>query len=191
MKKREMQLLMQHFDKYFEQNDCTVMHPSIANGLHIDILLYKPNERYPFWKLVTMGASDYKMPNAPPTISRFNEYIMFVGGDIDLNNCEIATWFFRKLSMVASFAYNNKCHVTFEHSFKWENEDPEDDRIGAFILFPELIDDVGVLRCKMGIRRTITCLEVVLLNKDELEMLSKMGPHSFWNDYIYPSQLDD
>ncbi len=191
MKKREMQLLVQHFDKYFEQNDCIVMHPPITKGLHIDVLLYKPNEKYPFWKLATMGASDYKMPNATPTVSRFNEYIMFVDGEQDLSNSDIAKWYFNKLSMIASYAYNNKCHVTFEHSFNWENEDPEDDKVGAFLLFPELIQNVGVLRCKMGIRKTVACLEAVLLNNDELEMLSQIGPQNFWNNYIYPPVSDD
>lgn len=191
MKKGEMKKIISHFDRYFEQSDCMVLHPIVDNGLHVDVLLYKPNDKYPFWKLATMGASDYKMPEASPTVSRFNEYIMFIDGDQDLNNSEIAKWYFDKLAMIASFAYNNKCHITFEHSFEWENEDPSDDKVGAFVLFPELIEDVGILRCKMGIRKTIACLEVILLNKDELDMLSKMGPQDFRNNYVYPSVSED
>jgi hypothetical protein len=186
MNRRKMKKLIQHFDTYFEQKDSMVLHPIIDSGLHIDVLLYKPTEKYPFWKLATMGASDYKMPEHFPTISRFNEYIMFVDPSIDLNNKEIAKWYFDKLSMIASFAYHHKCHITFEHSFEWENEDSADDKIGAFVLFPELIEDVGVLRCKTGFRKTVACLEVVLLNNGELDMLKEMGPQGFWQNYVYP-----
>ena len=187
MKKREMKLLTEHFDKYLEDNDCTVMHSSAHNGLHVDVLIYKPNEKYPFWKLATIGASDYEMPEHSPTVSRFNEYIMFVDQSVDLNNTEIAKWYRDKLVTVASYAYENKCHVTFEHSFEWKNESSNDDTVGAFVFFPKLIEDVKILRCKIGSRKTVACLEVVLLNNSELDMLKKMGPRAFGNNYIYPS----
>ena len=69
MNVKEMNKFTKHCDKYFEQTDCMVIHPSTDDKLHIDILLYKPSRKYPFWKLVTMGASDYKMPAIPNTIS--------------------------------------------------------------------------------------------------------------------------
>lgn len=75
MKTKEMDKLIQHCDTYFEQEDCMVLHPIVDDGLHIDVLLYKPNEKYPFWKLVTMGASDYKMPAIQNALGLQNEYI--------------------------------------------------------------------------------------------------------------------
>ena len=123
MKTREMDKIINHFDKYFEQTDSMVIHPIVDNGFHVDVLLYKPNEKYPFWKLVTMGASDYKMPPVPNTISQYNEYIMFVHADEDLNNQELASWYFNKLVMIASFAHDNNCHITYGHSFEWQNDD--------------------------------------------------------------------
>ena len=53
MKTKKMNKLIKHFDFYFEQNDCMVIHPIVDDGFHIDVLLYKPTEKYPFWKLVT------------------------------------------------------------------------------------------------------------------------------------------
>ena len=84
MKNKEMDKLIKHFDTYFEQSDCTVLHPVVSGKLHIDVLLYKPSEKYPFWKLVTLGASDYKMPKRENTVGQFNEYIMFVDKDVNL-----------------------------------------------------------------------------------------------------------
>ena len=45
---KEMDAITAHFDKYFEQNDCTVLHPTADMAPHIDALLYKPTEKYPF-----------------------------------------------------------------------------------------------------------------------------------------------
>ena len=67
MKTKEMEKLIRHCDTYFAQDDCIVLHPIADNGLHIDVLLYKPNDKYNFWKTfdddfegkncITMGIS--------------------------------------------------------------------------------------------------------------------------------------
>ncbi len=180
-----MNKLIEHFDRYFCQSDCIVLHPIVDDGFHIDVLLYKPNEKFPFWKLVTMGASDYKMPKIPNTVGLYNEYIMFVDPDLDLTDKDVVAWYHNKLTMIASFAYYNKTHITYAHSFEWEAEDADDEMIAAFIEFPQVIQDVGVLRCKTNLLKTVACLQVVLLNKNDLEQLMKIGPQAF-SDYLYP-----
>lgn len=185
MKLKEMEALTKHFDKYFEQDDSMVLHPIVDAGFHVDVLVYKPTEKYPFWKLATMGASDYKMPKITNTVGLNNEYVMFVDKDVDLSDKEVIGWYYNKLMLVATFAYYNKTHITYAHSFEWKNEDPEDEMIAAFIEFPQIIEDVGILRCKTGLFKTATCLQVVLLNGGELEMLMKCGRQAFSN-YLYP-----
>ena len=180
-----MDKIVKHFDKYFEQTDSMVLHPIIDNGFHVDVLLYKPNEKYPFWKLVTMGASDYKMPPVSNTISQYNEYIMFVHADVRLDDQEIVSWYFNKLVMIASFARFNKCHITYGHSFEWQNDDTEDEMIAAFIEFPQIVETVEMLRCKTSLFKTVACLQVVLLNKDDLAKLMEIGPQAF-SEYLYP-----
>ena len=185
MKNKEMDKLIKHFDTYFEQSDCTVLHPVESGKLHIDVLLYKPSEKYPFWKLVTLGASDYKMPKRENTVGQFNEYIMFVDKDVNLYDKETVSWFYKKLVLIGSFAYYNKTHITYGHSFEWENEDADDEMIVAFVAFPQVIENVGILRCKMGMGKTVACLQVVLLNRDDLNMLMQTGPYAF-SEYLYP-----
>lgn len=185
MKTKEMDKIINHFDKYFAQTDSMVLHPIVDNGFHIDVLLYKPNEKYPFWKLVTMGASDYKMPTVSNTVSQHNEYIMFVHADEDLENQEIVGWYFNKLVMIAAFAHDNQCHITYGHSFEWQNNDPDDEMIAAFIEFPQIIKTIEILRCKTGLLKNVACLQVVLLNKNELDLLMKLGPQAF-SEYLYP-----
>ena len=185
MKIREMDKIINHFDKYFEQTDSMVIHPIVDNGFHVDVLLYKPNEKYPFWKLVTMGASDYKMPKISNTFGLFNEYIMFVDKEEDLNDREIVSWYHSKLVMIASYAKFYNTHVTYGHSFEWENDDPEEEMIAAFMEMPQVIPNVGILRCKIGMFKTVVCLQTVLLNKNDLNKLMEIGPQAFSN-YLYP-----
>jgi hypothetical protein len=185
MNVKAMDKVVKHFDTYFGQDDCRVLHPTVDDGHHVDILVYKPNEKYPFWKLVTMGASDYKMPKIPNTIGPRNEYIMFVHKDVDLEDRETLVWYADKLGLVANFAYYNKTHVTYAHSFEWENEDPEDEMVGAFIEFPQVIEDVEILHCKLGLLKTVACLQVVLLNRSDLDRLMEIGPQAF-SEYLYP-----
>ncbi|MBQ2810531.1 MAG: suppressor of fused domain protein [Clostridia bacterium] len=186
MKIKEMDKLTKHFDTYFEQSDCLVIHPVVDCGEHIDVLLYEPSEKYPFWKLVTMGASDYKMPSIDNTIANRNEYIMFVDASEDLTKIEIVGWYHEKLLSVAQFASSNSTHITYGHSFEWENDDPNDEMVGAFIEFPQVIENANVLRCKLGMIKTIACLQVVLLNDDELKKLLEIGPQEF-SEYLYPN----
>ena len=185
MNTREMDRLIQHFDRYFEQNDSLVLHPIDESDFHVDVLLYFPTKKYPFWKLVTMGISDYKMPKIPNTVGRFNEYILFVDQTEDLNDKAVLNWYHQKLLTVASFAYFTKTHITYGHSFEWENEDPDDEMIAAFIEFPQVIPDAGILHCKTGFFKSVACLQVVLLNQAELDKLKKIGPQAF-SEFLYP-----
>ena len=185
MRVKQMDKLIKHFDTYFEQSDCTVLHPIVDNGFHIDVLVYKPTEEYPFWKLVTMGASDYKMLKIHRTVSLYNEYIMFVDEKENLEDKDVLSWYHNKLVMIASYAKFCKTHITVGHSFEWENDDPEEEMVAAFIDFPQVITNVNVLRCKMNMFKTVACLQVVLLNKPELERLMEIGPQAF-SEYLYP-----
>jgi hypothetical protein len=185
MKQKEMEKIIAHFDQYFEQSDSMVLHPVVDGGYHVDVLLYSPSKKYPFWKLVTMGASDYKMPKIANTISQYNEYIMFVHSDEDLNDRDILSWYHNKLLMIASFAYYNQTHITYAHSFEWENEDADDEMVAAFIEFPQVVEDIGMLRCKLGMLKTVACLQTVLLNREELDRLMQIGPQAF-SEYLYP-----
>ena len=180
-----MDQLVRHLNTYFEQDDCMVSHPVVDNGFHVDILVYKPNEKYPFWKLVSMGASDYKMPKIDNTLGLYNEYMMFVDPDVDLEDKQILAWYHNMLSMIASYPYFTHTHVTYSHSLEWAQEDPGEEMIGAFIEFPQIIEDTGLLRCKLGLFKTVTCLQVVLLNRAELDKRMEIGPQAF-SDYLYP-----
>lgn len=186
MTAKQMERFIRHCDKYFGQKNDRVIHPVAMDGLHIDILLYDPTEKFPYWKMVTMGAGDYQMPPAKNTIARRNEYIMLVDQDVDMNDKGTALWYCQKLWAVASYPYVNKIHITYGHSLEWQNEDQTDEMVAAFIDFPQMFD-YGILHYKSGLFTDTACLLVVLLNKDDLDRLMKIGPQQF-SDYLFPEE---
>ena len=125
------------------------------------------------------------MPKRENTVGQFNEYIMFVDKDVNLHDKETVSWFYKKLVLIGSFAYYNKTHITYGHSFEWENEDPDDEMIAAYIELPQVITDAEILRCKIGMLKTVICLQAVLLNQNELNKLMEIGPEAF-SYYLYP-----
>jgi len=188
MKLKEMDKLTAHLDTYFHQTDCTVLHPA-AGAPHVDGLLYEPNETYPFWKLVTMGASDFKMPGPKNSLGNRNEYMMFIPADEDMKDREVAGWYFSKLMQVALYPMAMNTRISYGHSVEWEPEDGEE-MVCAFLEFPQAIPDVNLLRCKLGLTKTATCLQVILLNRQETDKLLQMGPEQF-SYFLYPEDEGD
>jgi len=186
MNAREMDRFIAHCDKYLEQTDCTVLHPTVEGMPHIDILLYAPNEKYPFWKLITMGASDYKMPKLPVSLGNRNEYMMFVNSDEDLNDKNVLTWYHNTLMGIAHYPRAAKIAVTYAHSIEWgEDEDNQSDMVAAFLEMPQMIENPDVLRCRLGLFKQVICLQVITLTRAETDKLLKMGPQEF-SSFLYP-----
>jgi len=184
MNVKEMEKLTAHFNYYFEQSDCTVLH-SEESEPHVDLLLYKPTEKYPFWKLVSMGASDIKM-NAPKNaLGDRNEYMMMIDRDIDMTDSTIAQWYFNQLTEVALYPLREQSFISCGHSIEWETSEGEE-MVGAYLEFPQIIENTGILRCKLGWLKTSICLLVVLLTRTEVDELIKNGSESF-SHYLFPN----
>ncbi len=183
MKNKEMDKLIAHFDYYLKQNDCTVIHSNGDDNIHIDVLMYPPNDVYPYWKLITMGASDIQMKNVSSLGDR-NEYIMFVDKNENMNNLEIVGWYREKLLTVALYPYYEKNGISYGHSIEWEPKE-NDEMVAAFLEFPQVIEDPSVLKCKLGMFKIAVCLQVVLLTREETDRLLTIGSGEFSN-YIYP-----
>ena len=190
MKQKEMDKLVRHFDTYFQQSDCIVLHPIVDMEPHIDALLYKPNKKYPYWKLVSMGASDYKMPapkNRP--LGDRNEYIMFIDPNEDMNDKAVAGWYYQQLQGVARYPATSKTFITYGHSVEWTPDEGEE-LVCAFLEFPQIVEDTGILRCRLGLTKTVICLQIVLLNRAETDRLLEIGPEQF-SYFLYPETGND
>ena len=90
---------------------------------------------------------------------------------------------------IALYPVQTKTYITYGHSVEWEPEEGEQ-IVGAFLEFPQIIPDTGVLRCKLGFMKTVILLQAYLLNREENERLLEIGPEQF-SQYIYPDGDED
>lgn len=184
MNKTEMDALTAHYNRYFEQNDVMVIHPTEDMQPHMDALLYPPTEKYPFWKLAGMGACDHEMKAPKHALGNRNEYFMAIAPEEDMMNRDIANWYYSMLLRVAMYPVVTGTFFTYGHWVEWPVNDGEE-MVGAYIEFPQMISDPGILRCKLGMFKTAVCLTPVLLNRAEMELLRKVGPERF-SYFLFP-----
>lgn len=188
MKQNEMDKFIAHCNKYLDQDLESILHTPINLIPHIDILLYKPTEKHPYWKLITMGASDYQMPNVPNTLGYRNEYIIFISPSEEMTDPNVINWYCNQLFEIAYYPVNTKCHITYGHSIEWGN-DENSDMVSAFIEMPQIIEDVNFLKCKLGLLKHTIILQPIFLTRDETNTLLKIGPQAY-SDYLYPENND-
>ena len=178
MKARHMDKFIDHLNYYFEQEDPGVYH---RDGMkpHIDILRYPPNDKYPFWKLVTMGASDCKL-SKKGTIGRFNEYMLFV--DEQVRTTEL-NWYLDLLVMIALFPFDTGESISYRHSLEFPADENEEMK-GVVILLPQVIKNTGILHCKLGFK-DVVCLQVMPITESEMKEKLMHGTKVL-EDKFYP-----
>lgn len=180
-----IQKLTRHYDQYFGQTDSAVLHP-VEGEIHIDCVLYKPSKAYPFWKLATIGCSDYAL-NGNNSLGNRNEYMLFIDPAVDMNDGEAAGKYYDLLVATARYAIEENTFISYGHSIQFA----EGDSLGAagvFIELPQAINDSGILRCKLSLFKKAICLQVIPLDKQALELLLKVGNEEFAYTYAYPEE---
>ncbi|WP_400237154.1 suppressor of fused domain protein [Methanomethylophilus alvi] len=173
MNAKEIEKLTDHFERCFGQKAATVMRNKAETELPIDILVFAPTGRYPFWKLCTRGASDYRMPKREgvrygETATLQNEYMMFLDPTVRIEEgSDDWLWYWQILTETAMFPFSNRMGVIATDIIDLGRE--QDTMQGVILLFPEVIEDTSILQCRMGLGRNVTCLQVMPVTKRELE----------------------
>ena len=167
MNLKEMERIKTHFEQRFEQPVECVFHPKDNNIVHIDVLCFAPTELYPFWKLVTMGASEIMMPQKDKYGSNRNEYVIFVDKEVDILNDY--GWYINWLCMTAEYTYVEKQFVTFNHVVQMPNVTDDGEMKGVVLLLPAVMYDGSILRCKTGLFKQCTCLQIIPVTQAEID----------------------
>ena len=186
MRRAEMDRWAAHCSRCFhadDEKDCIVFHPRNHRKLHIDMLLFPPNKAYPFYKLCTMGASDYKLPL---TLCHRNEFVMFLSEQEALSQQQTLEFFCDVLLTVALYPAENHFTLNFGHSIVWGKQ-AGTDMEAAFLDLPYPIQDPGFAKCRLSPVKETRCLQVTLLTREETEQMRTLGPEKFY-DFLYPSQ---
>ncbi|MCR4577611.1 MAG: suppressor of fused domain protein [Clostridiales bacterium] len=188
--KEQMDKFTVHCDAYLGQSDSLVIHSTLNFPLHVDILLYKPTKNLPYWKMITMGASDFRMPinGYYPFGNQYgdrNEYIIFIDKSEDLSDYNTAVAYARHLLQVAHYPQLDNSFLTFGHSIEWETYDG-DEMAGAYIELPMIMEDVGFAFFELDPDYKIVILQPVFLTQSEIQNLLEVGSQEFDN-YLYPN----
>ena len=121
----------------------------------ITTLVFKPTDELPFWKLCTIGASDYLMPERDigfgRKANRRNEYMMFITPDVDIRNTsedeDAPTDWLALNSLLwatAEYAFNEKDNITVSDTFDMGINGKY---CGTVLLLPEILKSPSTVKC--------------------------------------------
>lgn len=172
MNEKTAERIKQHYEKAFGQTNGSTLRNRMDEEMRIDAYLFPPSPRYPFWKMCTVGASDYRMPKREgirygPTASLYNEYMIFMDPTMKVApQTSEWQWYWQILVQAAYFPYREKQCVAAEDVVDLGRD--ADEMQGVTLLFPEVIEDTSILQCKTGLGKTVTFLQVMPVSKREI-----------------------
>lgn len=115
----------------------------------ITTLVFKPTDELPFWKLCTIGASDYLMPERDigwgSKANPRNEYMMLISLEVEVDESK-AEWLFLNslLWSTAEYAFNKKEAITVSDTIDMGIKGKY---CGTILLLPEAFKTPKIVKC--------------------------------------------
>ena len=160
----------------------------------ITTLVFKPTEELPFWKLCTIGASDYLMPERGigwgRKANRRNEYMMLISPEVEVSESATELLFLNSLLWsTAEFAYNEKDAITVSDTIDMGLKGKY---CGTVLLLPEAFKTPDVVKCYYTKRKYISVFQVMPITRKLLSEKLKRGTDGiYWlMEYFYTHDDD-
>ena len=182
MKSKRQQQLYDHYKTVFGEEPIFSLKLK-KNVLPTDMkpittLVFKPTDEMPFWKLCTIGASDYLMPERDigfgRKANRRNEYMMFISPDVDIRNPsddEDAPTDWLSLNSLlwatAEYAFNEKDNITVSDTIDMGIDGKY---CGTVLLLPEILKSPSTVKCYVSEHKYISIFQVMPITR---KLLSK------------------
>ena len=176
MKSKRQQKLYDHYKTVFGEEPIFSLKLK-KNVLPTDMkpittLVFKPTDEMPFWKLCTIGASDYLMPEREigwgRKANRRNEYMMLIAPDVDIRNPsddEDAPTDWLSLNSLlwatAEYAFNEKDNITVSDTIEMGIDGKY---CGTVLLLPEVFKTPSIVP---ALAREITVIKKTALVRAE------------------------
>ena len=148
----------------------------------VTTLVFEPTEDMPFWKLCTIGASDYLMPERNigwgRKANRRNEYMMFISPDVKVD--ESATEWLVLNSMLwstAEYAFNEKDNITVSDTIDFGLNGKY---CGTVLLLPEVFKTPNIVKCFISKHKYISIFQVMPITKEQLSKKIKKGTNGIY-----------
>ena len=148
----------------------------------ITTLVFKPSEEMTFWKLCTIGASDYLMPERDigwgRKANRRNEYMMFLSQDIDVSEGS-SDWLFLNslLWSAAEYAFNEKDNLTVSDTIDMKADGKY---CGTVLLLPEVFKSPSIVKCYVSKHKYISVFQVMPITKQQLSKKLEKGTNGIY-----------
>lgn len=187
MESKRHQKLHQHYENVFGQKSAFSLKLKknvLSNDTKpISTYVFEPTKELPFWKLCTIGASDYLMPERDigwgRKANRRNEYMMFISPDVKVD--ESATEWLMLNSLLwstAEYAFKEKDNITVSDTIDF---DLKGKYCGAVLLLPEVFKSASVVKCFISKHKYISIFQVMPVTKEQLSKKLKKGTNGvYW-----------
>lgn len=186
MKSERHQKLYNHYKSIFKEDSVFSLQLK-KNVLPDDMkpittFVFKPTDEMPFWKLCTIGACDYLMPERDigwgRKANRRNEYVMFISEEVDVseNNTE---WLILNslLWSTAEYAFNEKDNLTVSDTIDMGLKGKY---CGVVLLLPEALKTPKIVKCFITKHKYISIFQVMPISREMLSKKLKKGTNGIY-----------
>lgn len=179
--------LYEHYTKYFKQTpvfSLQLKKELMQDGKWpITTFVFRPTKVLPFWKLCTIGASDYLMPErdigSGRHANRRNEYVMFLSPEIKVSRSS-ADWLRLNALLWHTAEYPRKANENLTVSDTIDMGLNER-YCGTVLLLPEILHSPDFVKCYISTNKFISIFQVMPVTRGQItEKLKRGGEGTYW-----------
>lgn len=198
MESKRHQKLFEHYKSVFGEGPAFSLKLKknvLSNDMKpITTLVFKPTAEMPSWKLCTIGASDYLMPEREigwgRKANRRNEYMMLISPEVEVN--ESATeWLFLNslLWSTAEYAFSEKEAITVSDTIDMGIKGKY---CGTVLLLSEAFKTPRIVKCYYTKHKYISIFQVMPITRELLSKKLRKGTDGiYWlMEYFYTHDDD-
>lgn len=169
--------MIEHLSKHFGNLENILVNEH--GDYPIDIAVFGPNEKSPYWKLVTIGTSDYAM-KVPEQIVENNriELVMYLPIDWQLDKNELNSWPINTLIETAQYPREYDTFLGFGHTVEFENPFPNKCQFQSVGLVEALDEDFKTFEYTIN-NKNIHFLQLFPMCRDEIHYKKKYGMRKY------------
>lgn len=174
MKSLKHQKLYEHYTGIFQQKPAfglQLKKSLLPEGLKpITTHVFRPTKKMPFWKLCTIGASDYLMPERDigwgRKANRRNEYMMLVSPEVEIKESS-KDWFSLNslLWATAQYPFNVRENLTVSDTIDMKLKGKY---CGTVLLLPEAFKSPSIVKCYISKHKFISIFQVMPITREQL-----------------------
>ena len=184
---KKHQKLYDHYVENFKQEPffCLRLKKNVLSDemKPVTTLVFEPTEDMPFWKLCTIGASNYLMPERDigwgRKANQRNEYMMLIDSEVEISQ-EKTDWLSLNslLWATAEYAFNAKENITDSDTIDMQIKGKY---CGTVLLLPEIFKSPSIVKCFVSKNKFISIFQVMPITRELLtKKLRKKANGVYW-----------